>query len=456
MRAIFGCPRFMLSAALLGAAAFAAPVVAVAEEGSRLVGAAAFGGWQSDAPGTRRLITPADLPSPFATRSVGNGAGVWSRPEGAWPKVPEGFEVDLLADGLVGPRTLTVAPNGDVFVAESAAGRVSVLRPNLAGVPAREVFAENLNAPYGVAFYPPGPDPEWLYVAETGAVLRYPYQRGAMRAADRPQTVIADLPQGGHWTRDIAFSRDGSRLFVAVGSLSNVARGLARITAEQIASIEQKKGRGAAWGQEEDRAAVLSFTPDGQAPRIHASGVRNCSGLTVQPATGAVWCATNERDGLGDKLPPDYATSLRQGGFYGWPWFYIGANEDPRHAGARPDLADDVIVPDVLFQPHSAPLGIAFYDGDAFPDDYHGDAFVTFHGSWNSSERTGYKVVRLLMEDGVATGVYEDFMTGFVISDDRVWGRPVGVAVDADGALLVSEDGNGTIWRVRAVKPGSP
>jgi hypothetical protein len=196
------------------------------------------------------------------------------------------------------------------------------------------------------------------------------------------------------------------------------------------------------------RAAVLVFDAEGNNGRIFATGIRNCSGLAVQPESGDLWCATNERDGLGDNLPPDYASRVGDGKFYGWPWFYIGDNQDPRHVGARLDLADRVTVPDVLIQPHSAPLGIAFYDGDAFPHDYHGDGFVALHGSWNRSSRTGYKVVRIPMEGGRPTGEYQDFMTGFVADAGSVWGRPVGVAVASDGALLVSEDGNGTIWRV--------
>jgi glucose/arabinose dehydrogenase len=208
---------------------------------------------------------------------------------------------------------------------------------------------------------------------------------------------------------------------------------------------------GAAWGEEDGRADVLAFGPDGKNGRILATGLRNCSGMTVQPATGALWCVVNERDGLGDNVPFEYATSVKDGAFYGWPWYYIGANEDPRHKGARPDLAGSVTVPDVLMQAHSAPLNITFYDGGNFPAEYKGDAFVALHGSWNRGVRTGYKVVRLRFSDGKPTGEYQDFITGFVLSDDAVWGRPVGVAVAKDGALIVTEDGNGTIWRITHV-----
>jgi glucose/arabinose dehydrogenase len=196
---------------------------------------------------------------------------------------------------------------------------------------------------------------------------------------------------------------------------------------------------------ERERAAVLSFTPDGRDRKVYASGLRNCSAEAIQPRTGTLWCAVNERDGLGDDLPPDFATSVQNGGFYGWPWFYTGAHPDPRHQGTA---ARTVIVPDVLIQPHSAPLGLAFYDHAAFPAEYRGDAFVALHGSWNRSTRTGYKVIRLRFINGRPTGEYEDFLTGFVRSDRAVWGRPVGLTVTADGALLVSEDGNGTIWRI--------
>ena len=193
---------------------------------------------------------------------------------------------------------------------------------------------------------------------------------------------------------------------------------------------------------------MLQFEPTGPALHPFATGLRNCVGLAVQPASGALWCATNERDGLGDDLPPDYATRVGEGAFYGWPWFYIGAHEDPRLRGRRPDLAGRVTVPDVLIQPHSAPLGIAFYDGAMFPPEYRGDAFVTLHGSWNRGQRTGYKVIRLRLDHGRPTGGYEDFLTGFVTLDDAVWARPVGLAVLGDGSLVVTEDGNGTIWRV--------
>ena len=229
-------------------------------------------------------------------------------------------------------------------------------------------------------------------------------------------------------------------MFVSVGSASNDADGMRALASRLLGGL---------WGSEQNRADVLAFDPDGAHERVFATGLRNCSGLTVQPATGALWCAVNERDGLGDNLPPDYATRVAEGAFYGWPWYYIGAHEDPRHKGERPDLAGRVSVPDVLIQAHSAPLGITFYEAAQFPPEYKGDAFVALHGSWNRAKRTGYKVVRLLMKDGKPTGAYEDFLTGFVADDSSAWGRPVDVAVTKDGALLVTDDAAGAIWRVR-------
>jgi glucose/arabinose dehydrogenase len=290
-----------------------------------------------------------------------------------------------------------------------------------------------------------------VYVAQTDRVVRYQYQAGDLKARGPAQPIVSNLPDGGHITRDIAFSPDGKRLYVAVGAATNDAeRQFGLAPPGGIAAWEAAQGLGAGWSYEQGRAGVLVFDPDGKNGKMYATGIRNCAGLTVQPGTGDVWCATNERDELGDNLPPDYATRVSEGAFYGWPWFYIGNHQDPRHPNERADLAAKITVPDVLIQPHSAPLGIAFYTGDAFPPQYKGDAFVTLHGSWNRTRRTGYKVVRIPMKDGKPIGEYEDFMLGFVINNAQVWGRPVGVAMAKDGALLVSEDGTGTIWRVTA------
>jgi glucose/arabinose dehydrogenase len=321
-----------------------------------------------------------------------------------------------------------VAPNGEIFVAESVASRIRVLRAADGAEQAQqaEIFAAGLDRPYGIAFWPPGANPRYVYVANTASVVRFPYRPGELQPAGPAETVVAGLPAGGHWTRDLAFSADGMRMFVSVGSRSNVA-----------------------WDNAEQRRAdVLVFTPEGKDERVFATGLRNCSGMAIAPGTSDLWCAVNERDELGDDLPPDYVTRLREGAFYGWPFFYIGGHQDPRHAGEHPELRDRVSIPDVLLQPHSAPLGITFYDRAQFPAEYRGDAFVALHGSWNRAKRTGYKIVRVRLQNGQPTGGYEDFLTGFVVNDNQVWGRPVGVAVAHDGALIVTEDAGGTVWRV--------
>ena len=391
------------------------------------------------------------MPAPGATRSAANPSWVVARPEAGWPKAPEGFVVSLFASGLKEPRAIRVARNGAVFVAESVAGRVAVLSAADGDAKAASAvtFADGLHRPFGIAFYPTGSDPRYVYVAETDRVVRFPYRAGETKAAGPAEVVVPSLPSGrGHWTRDLAFSTDDKTLFVSVGSASNVAEEMPAAPAEGVAAFAAKHPLGAAWGAEGNRADVLAFDPDGGNMRVFAAGLRNCSGLAVQPQTAALWCAVNERDSLGDDLPPDFVTSVKPGGFYGWPWFYIGDHEDPRLAGRRPDLAASVTVPDVLIQAHSAPLGVTFYDGGQFPAAYRGEAFVALHGSWNRAKRTGYKVVRLPFKDGAPTGEYEDFLTGFVADDASVWGRPVGVAVAHDGALLVTDDAGGAVWRV--------
>jgi glucose/arabinose dehydrogenase len=417
-----------------------------AEEEEVRRGEAAFGDWSQDEPGVRRLIKPGDMPAPAVEESAANRAETIAMPEGAKPEAADGFSVEMVASGLQQPRVIRKAPNGDLFVAESDANSIRVYRvpPGSAKPEAEEVFASGLNRPYGIAFYPLD-NPEWVYVANEDSVVRFPYEEGDLKASGEPETIVSGLPTGGHWTRDLAFAADGSRLYVSVGSNSNVAEEMEK---EPPAGFIESHPLGAAWGNEERRAAVLSFDPEGKDEKTFATGIRNCSGLAIHPDSKELWCATNERDGLGDNVPFEYVTSVWEGGFYGWPWYYIGEHEEPRLAGARPDLADDVTVPDVLIQAHSAPLGIAFYTGRLFPEEYQGDAFVTLHGSWNRGKRTGYKVVRLLFEDGKPTGEYEDFLTGFVVSDDEVWGRPVGAAVAKDGSLFITEDGSGTIWRV--------
>ena len=415
-----------------------------------LTGAAAFGDWRADKPGVIRLIRPGDLPKPGATPSAANVSEIVPRPVSLTPQVPDGFKIELFADGLNGPRRMRVAPNGDIFIAETRAGQIRVLRaadrePRAA---VKEIYASGLHEPFGIAFFPGGNDPQWIYIADTDRVVRFPYEAGDLKAGGKAEIVVGNLPHGyGHSTRDIVFTKDGKRMLISVGSQSNAGEGMGSAPGGLPAWTGQHP-LGASWGAETGRAGVLAFDPDGTNPAQFATGIRNCVGLAIQPATGDPYCSTNERDGLGDNLVPDYVTRVREGAFYGWPWFYIGDNQDPRHPGERADLRDKITVPDVLVEAHSASLGLTFYDGSAFPPDYRGDGFAAEHGSWNRSRRTGYKVIRIRLKDGVPTGEYEDFVTGFVVNDSDVWGRPVGVAVAHDGALLVSEDGNGTIWWV--------
>jgi glucose/arabinose dehydrogenase len=400
---------------------------------------APFTDFRDEQPGVVHKITAADLPPPFATASAGNAASLVRRPADAWPKAPPGFQVNLYADRLGTPRVIRVAPNGDVFVAETGAGRIKVFR-GLAhdGTPETSaVFASRLNSPYGIAFYPAGPNPAWVYVGDTDAVVRLPYQNGALQAG--PAEHVVDLPRnGGHSTRDLRFSPDGRTLYVAVGSASN---------------IDDPDTTPA----ESHRADILALDPDGNHLRVYASGIRNPTGIAIDPQTGELWCSVNERDGLGDNLVPDYITAVREGGFYGWPWWYIGAHQDPRHAGKHPELAAASLVPDVLLQPHNASLQITFYDGRQFPPEYQGDIFAAEHGSWNRSVRTGYEVIRVPRHHTIrASGEYEDFLTGFVQPDGRVWGRPVGVTTAPDGSLLVTDDGSNSIWRVSYAAHGGP
>ena len=310
-----------------------------------------------------------------------------------------------------------------------------------------EVFAEGLDRPFGIAFFPPE-NPEFIYIGESSQVVRFPYAAGDRKASGEAEVIVPGIPTERHWTRDVAVSPDGSKVFVSIGSASNVAGAMSDEPPEEIAAFESSHGLGAAWGDEENRAVVRVFDPDGSNLRNFATGLRNCSGMMFQPDTDTLWCTGNERDHIGPNLAPDYLTTIQDGGFYGWPWYYAGANEDPAHAGERPDLAEKVTAPDILLQPHSSTMQLIFYDGEAFPEEYRGDIFATMRGSWNREYRTGYKIIRALMEDGKPTGVYEDFMTGFAIDADSVWGRPTGIAMTPDGTLLVSDDANGTIFRV--------
>jgi glucose/arabinose dehydrogenase/cytochrome c2 len=413
--------------------------------------------WKKDKPGRVHRVKVAELPKPFATESARNFPRVVPRPEGAQPQAPKGFKVETFAEGLQGPRLMRRAPNGDIFLTETQTGRVKVLRPTADGSKAGsvEVFAQGLNQPFGMQFFPAGASPQWLYVAEINRVVRYAYTPGSQKASAVPEVVIPELSPtgGGHFTRDIAFSRDGKLLYVSVGSLTNVGENIPKKTPEEIKVWEAEHGRGAFWGNETHRAAVLVFEVGANKPgKIFATGIRNCVGLTVQPANGEVWCTTNERDGLGDDLVPDYATRVKQGGYYGWPWYYMGNHEDPRLKGERPDLAGKAIVPDVPFTAHSAADNLTFYTAtsgaSAFPKEYVGDGFAVLHGSWNRAFRTGHKIVRVRMKNHVPTGEYEDFVTGFIVDDGNAWARPVAAEVAADGSLLMSEDGNNVIYRI--------
>jgi glucose/arabinose dehydrogenase len=379
----------------------------------------------SDGPGVRRKITTADLPPPFATKSADNSAHIVDRPVGALPKVPAGYAVDLYVSGLTNPRMIRTAPNGDLFVAESEANQIRAIRDGKASV-----FATGFHQPFGIAFYP-SERPSHVYIANTDSIVRIPYKDGDLVASAKPETVYdgvsagGRLKGGGHWTRDIVFSRDNQRLFLSVGSRSNVDEG---------DDPEERR-----------RACVFVMTPDGKNARIFASGIRNPVGLAIHPDTDELWTSVNERDDLGDHLVPDYITSVKEGGFYGWPWFYIGPNEDPRQKGKHPELRDKTIVPDVLLQSHSASLGLTFN-----PD--RTAIFAAEHGSWNRQRRTGYKVITVPLQNGKAVGEYVDFMTGFVTPEGDVWGRPVAVAFGNDGALYVTDDAGDCIWRVRHPK----
>ncbi|HVT36817.1 MAG TPA: PQQ-dependent sugar dehydrogenase [Nevskiaceae bacterium] len=451
-----------------------------------ITGPAAFADWSQQKPGTLRKITAADLPAPFKTESVDNGPTVISRPKDAWPIAPPGFKVELYAGGdaatpmqraddvrkiygptsgtFVMPRIIHTAPNGDLFVSDSQAGSIFVLRGVTAEGKAQTVsqFASGLDHPFGIAFYPAGSDPKWIYVGTATQIVRFAYKPGDLKAeSNTPQVIIPDIPGyaqlrgGGHWTRDVIFTADDKHMLISVGSGSN---------------IDDPDTH----PREFHRADVLEYTPEGKFVEVYASGIRNCVGEAINPVTKQLWCSTNERDQLGSNLPPDYVTHIEEGGFYGWPWYYIGDHKDPRlplpcanGSGPNPqltaplsaldaasckriDIGSKVLTPDVLVQPHMASLGMTFYPGHSanFPAEYEGDGFAAEHGSWNRARRGGYEVIMFPMKDGKALGEYEDFLTGFVTADGQVWGRPVGVTVGHDGALYVTDDGSRSIWRV--------
>jgi glucose/arabinose dehydrogenase len=379
---------------------------------------------------SRRIVVKSEsLPKPYATSSANNNPKVTPEPAGAALSVPEGFEVKVFAEGdFSNPRWIIEGQNGDLFLSDSQANGITLLRDankdgSIDNKTERFEFASGLNQPFGMAI-----QNGYFYVANTNAVLRFKYQPGQTKLEGTGEKII-DLPGLGyrqHWTRNLIFSKDGKKLYVSVGSEANLAE------------------------EEPRRAAINEYNADGTGHRVYASGIRNPIGLAWNPTTGQLWTAVNERDGLGDDLVPDYTTSVKDGGFYGWPYSYIGKNPDPRMEGKGKELIEKAIVPDVLFEAHCAALGLVFYTGKMFPKEYQGDAFVAMHGSWNRSARHGYKVVRVPFEKGKPEGGYENFLVGWVQDDSakEVWGRPVGLAMIRDGSLLVVDDGGKKVWRV--------
>ncbi|WP_342647131.1 sorbosone dehydrogenase family protein [Mucilaginibacter sp. CSA2-8R] len=397
------------------------------------------------------------LPAPYATKSTSTFCKVIGWPKGKTPTAPAGFKVSLFAEDLNNPRNVYVAPNGDVFaaLATTEASGLKKAKSKLSGktesqnmgdspntivimrdsngdgvVDSKGLFLSGLNQPFGMAVVG-----RWFYVANTDGLWRYPYSTGDTRIT-RPGQRILKLPAGGynnHWTRNLLVSKDSTKLYITVGSGSNVAEhGLAN---------------------EARRANILVINLDGSNEKIYASGLRNPVGIGFMPGTNTIWTAVNERDELGDELVPDYLTSVKEGGFYGWPYAYFGPHEDPRLKDQRPDMVKKAIVPDVALGPHTASLGLAFYDGNNFGEKYKNAAFIGQHGSWNSSKLVGYKVVAVPF-NGNKPGKPEDFLTGFVANagKNEVYGRPVGVATSKDGALLVADDSGNKIWRVSAEK----
>jgi glucose/arabinose dehydrogenase len=391
------------------------------------------------------------LPEPYATKSSTNLSKIIGWPQGKTPQAPTGFIVTKYAENFKSPRNMYVAPNGDIFIAEAnkevkgilkvgaelspklstqqidkSANRITVLKDlNKDGIPeVRETFLEGLNQPFGMLILG-----NYFYVANADAVWRYPYKTGQTTITATGEKLI-DLQVGHHWTRNIVANADASKIYISIGSASNIAEH----------GIEK----------ETNRACIIEMNPDGSGSHIYAHGLRNPVGMDWAPGTHTLWTAVNERDELGDDLVPDYLTSVREGGFYGWPYSYFGQHIDPRikEKEQRPDLVKKAIIPDVSLGSHTAALGLAFYDKKSFPAKYHNGAFVGLHGSWNRSTFSGYKVVFVPFKNGKPSGSPEDFLVGFIASDDEVYGRPVGVAVLPDGSLLVSDDGTNTIWRV--------
>jgi glucose/arabinose dehydrogenase len=381
-----------------------------------------------DAPGKRHLVLPRALPRPYATRST-IATPILIRGRGEAPlQLPPGFRASVFAERLQSPRWMLVAPNGDVFCTESYQGRLTLLRDTDGDGAAdrRFVFASGLRLPFGLALHG-----EYLYVANTDSVVRFRYRPGQTEAHSPPETIISGIPSRGrsqHWTRNLIFDPTGRKLYLTVGSETNKSP------------------------EPPPRATILQFNPDGSGRRTFATGLRNPVGLAFRPGTSELWITCVERDYMGDDLVPDFVTRVRQGDFFGWPWFYIGSHRDPRVPLPKgPKLP--VRVPDVLVTAHSIPLGLLFYTGTQFPPEYRGDAFVAMRGSTNRRLMVGYKVVRLRFEGGRLVPGYEDFATGW-LPDPRqreVWGRPVGLAQWTDGSLLLTDEAAHKIWRIRYV-----
>jgi len=381
--------------------------------------------------GKRIVLTSNGLPKPFASESVRNNPKIIPQPSGAKLELPPGFELSVFSEGdYKNPRWIKEGPNGDLFLADLEGNSIYLLRDankdgKIDNATERFTFATGLNRPFGMAVQKIGAQ-TWFYVGNTDSVVRFKYSPGQTKLDGAPEKLL-EVPTGGHRTRDVLFSRDGKKMYLSVGSLSNVDE-----------------------GEDPRRAAINEYNPDGSGHRIFASGIRNPVGLAWNPANGQLWTAVNERDLLGDDLVPEYATSVKDGGFYGWPDSYMGQNLDPRVKNPRKELVARAIVPDVLIEPHSAALGIVFYTGKMFPKEYQGDAFVALHGSWNRSKRSGYKVIRIPFANGKPEGGYENFLMGWVPDEtgEGVWGRPVGVTMIRDGSLLVVDDGGKKVWRV--------
>ena len=371
------------------------------------------------------------LPAPDTNATKSKFSKVIGWPEGKTPVAPAGFTVTKFAEKINNPRNIYIAPNGDVLVALSKDNSILLLRDtNGDGKPdVQSTFLAGLNQPYGLLIIGSS-----FFVANTDGIWRFPYKTGDTKIAEKGNKIL-ELPAGGynnHWTRNLIANDANSKIYVSVGSGSNVAEN----------GMENEKRR----------ANILEINPDGSGEVVFASGLRNPVGMAWAPGTKTLWTAVNERDGLGDDLVPDFITSVKKGAFYGWPYSYFGQHEDPRLKGQRTDLVKSAVVPDIAVGAHTASLGLTFYTDNKFPAKYQGGAFIGQHGSWNRSSLVGYKVAFIPFKGGVKTGEMEDFLTGFIADMDKgeVYGRPVGVAVAKDGALLVADDGSNTIWRVAA------